>query len=107
MQIAVFLLYIQSVFMVLAGGFFNLLGIALIAGQVAAAFGIANEKRWAYWLGVLIAALGLVPFILSVANNGIDSAFSIGFLINLMMPAALFALLLHPQSRDYQRIWFS
>ena len=27
--------------------------------------------------------------------------------INLMFSIALLALLLHPQSRDYQRIWFS
>ena len=31
---------------------------------------------------------------------------SIALLVNAMFPVALFALLLHPQSRDYQRIWF-
>ena len=29
-----------------------------------------------------------------------------GSLLGLMFAIALIALLLHPQSRDYQRIWF-
>ena len=54
-----------------------------------------------------IATLGLVPFVLSIANNGVGSIFDLNFLLSLVMPLALFALLLHQQSREYQRIWFS
>ncbi len=106
LQIAVFLLYINAVFGVLFGQVFSVLGLIIVVGQAAAGFGIANEKRWAYWLGVGVAALGIVPYILFLASEGLGSIFDIGLLINLLFPVALFALLLHPMSRDYQRIWF-
>lgn len=108
LQIAVFLLYIEAVFGVLFGGVFLLfpLGLLLVVGQAAGGFGIANERKWGYRLAVGIAALALLPFVWSVARNGVSSVLDIGFLINLLFPAALFALLLHPMSRDYQRIWF-
>jgi uncharacterized membrane protein (DUF2068 family) len=107
LQIAVFLLYINAVFTALLGGIMSPLGLVLVIGQGGAGFGIANEKRWGYWLGVVIAAIGLLPFILAIASNGIGSALSFSFLLSLVMPLALFALLLHQQSREYQRIWFS
>ena len=101
MQIAVFLLYINAVFALLVGVQGAQLAILYAAGGVAAGFGIANEKRWGYGLGLLIA---LLPFIVRIAYGagvfGTD-------VINLMFEVALVALLLHPQSRDYQRIWFS
>jgi uncharacterized membrane protein (DUF2068 family) len=106
LQIAVFLLYINAVFGVLFGQIFNGIGLILVIAQAAAGFGIANERKWGYWLGVLAAAVGLLPFVLYVASNGVGSIFSISLLINVLFPAALFALLLHPMSRDYQRIWF-
>ncbi len=107
MQIAVYLLYINAVFTALLGGIMSPIGLVLVVGQAAAGFGIANEKRWGYWLGVVIATIGLVPFVLAIASNGVDSVFDLGFLLSLVMPLALFALLLHQQSREYQRIWFS
>jgi uncharacterized membrane protein (DUF2068 family) len=106
LQIAVFLLYINAVFGVLFGQVFSAIGLVIVAGQAAAGFGIANEKRWGYWLGVGVAALGLLPFALFIADEGVGAIFNIGLLINLLFPVALFALLLHPMSRDYQRIWF-
>ena len=106
LQIAVFLLYINAVFGVLFGQAFSLLGLALVVGQAAAGFGIANERKWGYLLGVAAATFGLLPYVLYVTSHGIGSIFSIGLLINLLFPVALFALLLHPMSRDYQRIWF-
>jgi hypothetical protein len=36
----------------------------------------------------------------------VGSILSLGFIIAMLFPVALFALLLHPMSRDYQRIWF-
>ncbi len=41
-----------------------------------------------------------------VVAGGIIGAISSPVLIPLAFTVALFALLLHPQSRDYQRIWF-
>ncbi|HEX4905169.1 MAG TPA: hypothetical protein VFU93_06950 [Acidimicrobiales bacterium] len=103
LQIAVFLLYINAVFTALLGGLGSIIGIALVAGGAAAGFGIANEKRWGYNLGL---AMAFLPFVLRIAFNGVENIFG-GSIINLMFEIALVALLLHPQSRDYQKIWFS
>lgn len=104
LQIAVFLLYINAAFELLyvfLGAALGLLGLALVVGQVAAAFGIANEYKWAYILGIIMA---VVPFVLRFLYLG-NPLEGTG-LLNLMFEIALIALLVHPQSRDYQRIWF-
>jgi hypothetical protein len=44
--------------------------------------------------------------VFAAAQDGVEAIFDVGFLISLVFPVALFALLLHPMSRDYQRIWF-
>lgn len=108
--IAVFLLYIDAVFLVLFGALFGFVslwvvsvpGILLIAGYVAAGWGIANEQKWAYFLGLTLAVLRLVPYVFALVagHNILNEA------IPLMFAIALVALLVHPQSRDYQRIWF-
>jgi hypothetical protein len=49
--------------------------------------------------------MAFLPFVLRIAFNGVGSIFG-GDLISLMFEIALVALLLHPQSRDYQRLWF-
>ncbi len=104
LQIAVILLYINAVFGALS---FTPIALALAAGQAGAAFGIANEKRWGYLLGLAVAVLGLLPFALYILGSGVGSIFNLQLLISLIFPVALFALLIHPQSRDYQRIWFN
>lgn len=73
------------------------LGLLLIVGPVGAAWGIANQKKWGYWLGVGLAAVALL-FTLFY--------FSAGSLIQLIFYGALLALLLHPQSREYRKTWF-
>lgn len=105
LQIGVFLLYANAVFTLfwlLRYNVFPLLFLLAIAGSVAAGYGIANEQKWGYFLGV---AMAFFPFLLRLYYGGADAVFSTG-LINLMFEIALVALLLHPQSRDYQRIWF-
>ena len=102
LQIAVFLLYIDAVFIVIFGGLFSGLGLVLVAANVAAGFGIANEKKWGYGLGVGVAFL---PFALNLALNGLGGILGADP-VSLMFQIALVALLLHPQSREYQRIWF-
>ena len=93
LQIAVFLLYFNAFFMVIYGGLFHPLGLLLVVASVAGGFGIANEQKWGYIVGLVAAA---VDVFLTLGGN----------IINLMFAIALVALLLHPQSRDYQRIWF-
>ena len=99
LQIAVFLLYINAVFALLFGGLGSVYGLMIIAGGVAGGLGIAQEKRWGY--GVALA-VSLLPFVLIIAGKALVTGF-----IGLMFDIALVALLLHPQSREYQRIWFS
>jgi hypothetical protein len=101
--IACFLLYLNAAFAVLAilaGAQLPLIYVLTLAGGVAGAYGIANEQRWGY-----IAALGtaLVPFIIPIATG--RNPFQTDPL-TLIFEIALVALLLHPQSREYQKIWF-
>jgi hypothetical protein len=72
--------------------------LLLLAG---AAYGIANERRWTYWAAVVLSGLYLLGQLVFFFTGG-------GFngLLNLVFAAVLFALLVHPQSRQYQRIWF-
>lgn len=98
--IAVILMYVDAAFTLLQGGFLNPILLLIAAGDVAAGWGISNEKKWGYGLGIVMAIL---PFVLRLVflHNPLATD-----LITLMFQIALVALLLHPQSREYQRIWF-
>ena len=107
LQIATMLLYLDAVFALLG---FALLFAVAFAG---AAYGMANGKKWGYGLGVAVAGLGLLRlfvyvqlFPLVIASRSIDVVLRI-HTIELMFAVALLALLLHPQSREYQKIWYS
>jgi hypothetical protein len=92
----VILLYIDGALNVLFGlGFLPL--VLLGAAQVAGGYGIANEKKWGYGLGIA-GAFG--PIVLALAGLLVFNFLSFAF------EAILIVLLLHPQSREYQRIWF-
>jgi len=109
LQIAVFQLYINAFFELIGrGGAIPFgLGLLFIVGQVGAGFGIANERKWGYGLGVAMAFLPLVSGLALGGLSGVlGSGANLATLMNLMFEIALVALLLHPQSRDYQRIWF-
>jgi len=105
LQIAVFLLYLNGVLeflgVLLGGGALGLLGLVFVVGQPAAAFGIANERKWGYLLGIVMA---VAPFAVRFWYLGNPIAGT--QILNLLFEVALVALLVHPQSRDYQRIWF-
>ena len=102
LQIAVFLLYAQAVLLLLFGAFLSVIGLALIAGGIGAGYGIANEQKWGYGVGLVVAFL---PFLARIVFDGIIYVFSTNP-VSLMFEVALVLLLLHPQSREYQRIWF-
>ena len=89
--IATLLCYLDAVFGFLFGMVASSVVLALltIAGLAIGGYGIANEKKWGY--AVAVAGGDVLGFPL---------------LLNLVFDGALVALLLHPQSRDYQRIWF-
>lgn len=105
LQIAVFLFYISAVFGLLFGGASTLLGLALVIGSVLAGLGIANLQRWGYYLGLAISVLGLAPYVLLILDGRTDELFG-GLVISLIFDVARFVLLVHPESRTYQRIWF-
>jgi hypothetical protein len=103
LQIATFILYFYAA-IALIGALFGQAVYALPAlAGAAGAFGMANEKRWGYQLAVLAASVRLLMPIVLYGLGDILRSNPIGF----MMSAAVVALLLHPQSRDYQRIWYS
>jgi hypothetical protein len=118
LQISVFLLYFNAVFSGLAllsgsGDAFieavftdtrRVIFLVLTAAFIGAGYLIANERTIGYTLGVIAAA-----FPLAVRVYG-SWKYHVGLLdvdaLGLLFEAALLALLLHPQSREYQRIWF-
>jgi hypothetical protein len=68
-----------------------------------AAYAIANDRRWGWRLGVGAAALAVLLRLISILSYG----FTPTVLLILVFPVALLALLVHPISREYQRVWFS
>jgi hypothetical protein len=87
------------------GNVVDLLRLLVAGGALAAGYGIANEQRWAYHLGVVVAAAPLAARLVFSVRLGVSPLEY--RLVSLLFEVALLALLLHPQSRDYQRIWFS
>lgn len=103
LYMGVILCYVQAVLNLLSFSYLGPLGLLIIVGLGAGAFGIANEKKWGYALAIAAAVLQVVLFIAFVGLGALGNVFA---LINFAFDVALVALLLHPMSRDYQRIWF-
>ena len=100
LQFACWLLYANALVGLLFGG--SALGILGLAASVLAGYGIANEKRWGYGLAVGVAVLQVVVLLLFFRSDVLEFP----IILSLIFDAALVALLLHPESRQYQRIWF-
>lgn len=80
--------------------------LAVVAGLAAYGFAglaIANGQRVGWKVGVAVAAGALLLPAIALAR-GIDLGG--GYVISFLFDAALLVALLHPQSREYQRIWF-
>ena len=111
LYMATFLLYINAVLRLrrLLGGFFGVRSACWSSSaQVAAGFGIANEKQ----VGLLLGGGHRRP---RPAARSCCSSLVDGVGVDLQprascstpsFPVALFALLVHPMSREYQKIWF-
>ena len=103
--IACFLLYVNAAFGILfavgSGGLYLALSLALAAGQIFAGRGVAQERKWGYVLALVMA---FAPFVIRAIALG--SPFEGVGILGLMFDIALIVLLLHPQSREYQKIWF-
>jgi hypothetical protein len=98
---ATMLCYIDGAFGLLYGiGAFLLMAIAV--GLLVGGFCIANEIRWGYWAAVA-AAVAQVALLLTFYGLGV---LRFPVILNFMFDGLLVALLVHPMSRDYQRLWF-
>ncbi len=118
LYISQLLMYFNGVLAILFGGLsavgrFDLFGsralgsvvvLLLTVGMLAGAYGIANERRWGYRLGVAAAVTPLAITFGVAMTSGISGALRDP--IGLMFEIALLALLLHPMSTSYQKIWF-
>jgi hypothetical protein len=103
LYMAVILCYIQAVFALLSFGALGPLGLFILIGLGGGGFGIANEKKWGYALAVAAAVLQVLLFI---GYGGVGALGNVQVLIGFAFDVLLVVLLLHPMSRDYQRIWF-
>jgi hypothetical protein len=103
LQSSVILLYVNAALSLLFG--ISGLGLLYAGGRVAAGWGCANERKWGYQLAVAMAVL---PFAVLFIFNSLDSiADNLGrLLIGFAFDILLLALLLHRESRAYQRVWF-
>lgn len=97
--IATVLLYINAFFDFISfDPFFVLSAIALAAGG----YGIANEKRWGYSLALAISIFRVVLLLIFARSDVLEFP----LILTLMFDVALVGLLVHNESREYQRIWF-
>lgn len=98
LQSATILLYLNAVF-----ALFNpsVITLFILAGA-GGAYGIANDKKWGYFVGLLAAIVPLALTLLIILTSGLK--FDIG--INLIFELILLAVLLHPLSKNYVKTWF-
>src|SRR3954447_17601359 len=101
----VILCYIDAGFGLLFGVIASsvLVGLLIVIALAAGGFGVANEKKWGYAVAVAAAVVQIGALL---ATAGFDTFLNLTLLISFLFDAALVGLLLHPMSRDYQRIWF-
>jgi hypothetical protein len=132
MQVAVFLLYANVIVALLfrsgGGGLFafavfsitrgrvngssstlagNLISVIVVAGSAAAAYLIANEKKIGWRIGVVVASAPVVALLIILLLGypdrvSIFDAITVGTLFDV----ALVVLLLHDQTRSYEKVWF-
>jgi hypothetical protein len=107
LQTGVLLCYLNAalglIFGVTATGGSPILQLFIIIGLAAGGYGIANEKRWGYLLAVTAAGLHVLLYLVVFGSATISN---VSLLVPFVFDVALVILLVHPMSRDYQRIWF-
>ncbi|MCL6105660.1 MAG: DUF2127 domain-containing protein [Actinobacteria bacterium] len=79
-----------------------MLAIIIALSEVLPAWGIANDRKWGYYLGLGITSLYLILVIMAIVVSGMTFI----SILSLMFAGAMVALLLHRESREYQRMWF-
>ena len=125
LQIAMWLLYLNGFFALIGfmdksdwagiaretkGSLGSFVGLFVVVAFIGGGFLMANDRKVGYKLA-LVAAFS--PFALRIWIMGWVPGFSIidkitgNDIIGFIFEAALCALLLHPQSREHQRVWYS
>ena len=89
------LLYMEGVFNLVRGPVFVCLGCGMLLGGYA----VANDRSWGWKLAVATSFL-------SALFKATLQSFGMGLIFSLIFPVALCILLIHPLSRQYQKIWF-
>lgn len=103
LQIGVYLLYWNAVLGLLFGAFAGGRGLGfalymlLVVAEAAGGFGVANERKWGYFIAIGAAVLPFVLIFLGYAGVSI---------LSLIFEIALLVALLHPMSRSYVKLWF-
>lgn len=103
LYLATVLLYINAAFWLLEMLMGAYIAGALAVAAVFAGIGLANEKKAGYWGAIAVAALNLFFLLVAFLYSGFAS---ISLIINVLFALALMALLVHPMTRSYERIWF-
>jgi len=122
LQIATWLLYINGFFalveLVDGGGVLHyfrvryafgfIFGLAIVAAYVLGGFLMANERKLGWRVAVGAAAAPFVLTFIAYSQIGASLRFRIfgASLVSFAFDVAVLALLLHPQSREHQRIWY-
>ncbi len=80
----------------------SLVELVVAVGLAAGGYGIANDMKWGYGVA-LVAAILHAAIWLSLYRADV-----LGFpqIISFAFAVVLIVLIVHPMSRDYQRIWF-
>jgi hypothetical protein len=80
--------------------------LALVVCEVVGGYFIANERKAGWWLGLAAVALSLYAPARALMYAGASVIFNVNWILLVAFPLVLLILLVHPMSRDYQRIWF-
>jgi len=116
LYIAQFLLYFDAFWAglgILFGGGLGLLGVIALAAYVYGAYGIANELKRGYQVAVVASFIPLFLRVVVATVSGDGIFGDLGFILfstsvlNVIFEYALIALLLHPMSREHQKVWFT
>lgn len=110
LYIAQFLLYFDAFWALLSVlGPVGPLGLIAVGAYVYGAYGIANELKRGYQVAVVASfiplAIRLVLF--AVGRESLGYVIFSGSVLNVIFEYALIALLLHPMSREHQKVWFT
>lgn len=83
-----------------SGMFALMLGIGALVGCVAAGLGISSERKWGWTLAVVLAVLVTVSTLIPLLAGQFQA------ILGLIFDVAWVVALVHPMSREYQRIYF-